>query len=47
MQTPQVAYANYQAVRRVWWPDFYSFVHSVPPVVHPHHEYVQRPLDAT
>ena len=34
-----------QAVERVWWPDFYSFVHFVPPVVHPRHEYVSRLLD--
>ena len=45
-QTPQVAYADYQAVRRAWWPNFYSYVYFVPPMVHPYHESVMRLLDA-
>ena len=45
-QTPQVAYVDYQAVRRVWWPDFYGSVHFVPLVVYPYHGFVLRLLDA-
>ena len=45
-KTPQVAYVDYEAVRRLWWPNFYSSFHSVPPVIYPHHEYVLRLVDA-
>ena len=44
-QTPQGGYGDYRVARRVWWLDFYSSVHSVPPVVHPYHEYILHLLD--